>query len=94
MIENKKLWRVIKQTGKINLSALNAVLSRNGYDSITGLQISSVEVLILATNEQIQHLKEVGEFEIYSEYSPEGQIDSYLLRLNTCLLLELIDSVK
>jgi len=60
MIENKKLWRIIRQKGEINLTAINNVLSRNGYKFISGLQINQIEVLILATDEQIEHLKETS----------------------------------
>ncbi len=94
MIEDKKLWRVIKRNGDLNLSELNEVLKRNGYSSITGLRIGLVEVILLASDEQIKHLKESGEIEIYAEYMPDGQVDGYLLRLNTCLLLEILEKLK
>ncbi len=94
MVEDKKLWRVIKKDGGLDLNELNEVLKKNGYNSITGLRIGSVEVVLLASDEQIKHLKESGEIEIYCEYVPDGQIDSYLLRLNTCLLLEILEKLK
>ncbi len=94
MIEDKKLWRVIKKDGDLNLSELNEILKRNGYSSITGLRIGLVEVILLASDEQIKHLKESGEIEIYAEYMPDGQVDGYLLRLNTCLLLEILEKLK
>ncbi len=94
MIEKRKLWRVIKSGGEVDLNKLDEVLKRNGYASIVGLQIGSVEVVLLATDEQVKHLKQSGEIEIYSEYVPDGQVDGYLLRLVACLLLEILEKLK
>ncbi len=94
MIENKRLWRIIKRNGQINLAELNEILLKNGYQSVVGLPIGSVEVILLATEEQIQHLKETNKIEVYAEYLPDGQVNSYLMRLNTLLLIELISSIE
>ena len=86
MIEDRKLWRIVRNIDNISMEEMNQILASNGYTGVVGLKVNQMEVVILATDGQISRLKETG-FNIYEEYDKSSP--KYLDILQTCLLLEI-----
>lgn len=91
MIEDRKLWRIVRNIDNISLEEMNQILTSNGYTGIVGLKVNAMEVVILATDIQIIRLKEAG-LNIYEEYDKSSP--KYLDILQLCLLLEIEYRIK